>query len=368
MKHQVGHIFHGEFPHLVKFFGVSFASETPIKGRIYLTDGWGLGEAKIRETMPQVFEQEDLPIILSLLPLVLSSPYLNIRRLKCLLHRMFTFQSFCHLIKGPKILIFHGMNVSFFAGVVLRLCGKKMIYIHWGGEPYDSFLARLIYNLYARIVVLMTPELSYFAAMGFAKKTICQSYCRKEGTPFLEFGVSNNPKILILGNSTWSRENYRQVLDKMRKDHGWEKIICMLNYGDEKNVDITNAFIEEYAQKLGSAFTPWREHVPYNEYIKTMREAEYYVCPTPVQTGLGALHSSIYMGKTCLVTGDNLSWISNLGVTAINTNEVADFSYEALTKLRMSNEAKIKNREKLIAFYRTQTFDLWRKTVFADFL
>lgn len=291
----------------------------------------------------------------------------------------FSMGSFCKLVIGPRNLILHGINFRLGTLIWLVLFGKRVVLIHWGGcvELPDVtsvkrrlFLwgTKLSYRLLRKVFVLMEPERRYFTPMIEAEKVAVLSYTEPMPEETMCSTAANaDTRSLILGNSCWSMDDYEHVLDKLPAT-GWNKIVCMLNYGRERDLLRVPAFVDKYNKKFGQAFFPWRNVLPYDQYLDVVGSAPYYFSPCATQCGLGIIYQSIRQGKTLFLCGDNLEWMRYLGVCARDLTELMDFSYEGISKLALTSKEVRKSQLALMKhFNEINTDDFWRREVISAF-
>ena len=170
-------------------------------------------------------------------------------------------------------------------------------------------------------------------------------------------------RVMILGNSTYNRDAYIQILDKTPTG-SWDKIICMLNYGREDEKAQTDAFVKKYRAKFGESFFAWRETVAISEYLKIMGEADFYIGPAQFQSGLGAIFRCMAQNKTVVIRGHNYKWLRELGTEVIDVDSLSDYSYETLCKVMPSVEERKANCEKLYDFFaRINTPEKWAEQI-----
>lgn len=254
-----------------------------------------------------------------------------------------SLKTWAKLLFGPKRIILHGRCIgefNLFTLLGLRLFGKKVFLIHWGGGPSFGqllgFLDRLAYRCFSHVFVLMSPEIDYFKPFMGARVS-CLPYPHRNLENNTVVLKGQGMKNLLLGNSAHFRETYCEVLDRLNPTD-WDKITCMLNYGDEHSADQTDAFVAKYHARFGEKLFAWRETLPLQQYLQIMAESAFYICIAPHQTGLGAISNSIRQGKTIILRGDNLKWMRSLGVKVYDYDELPDLSFATLQKLRLTPE------------------------------
>jgi hypothetical protein len=251
------------------------------------------------------------------------------------------------LLMGPRYIVFHGYSSNWLTLLLLRLCGKKLILIYWGGrlikKGWFKPIASLQYKCYAHIFVLMSPEIDYFKALGCKRVDVLPYTIGRikewqfDGEAFKEM---QKQKTILLGNSVHHREEYREILEKLSPTD-WERVTCMLNYGREDDTERTKDFIATYQARFGQTFYPWETIHPYAEYLEHLAHYPIYVYAGEGQGGLGAISASIRQGKTLLLRGDNLKWVRALGCKVYDIDEITDWSAEGLRQLLLT-EAQAK--------------------------
>ena len=282
----------------------------------------------------------------------------------------FTIRSLLLLALGPKCILVHRSPFSFSTMMILRLLGKKIIYIHWGGLPYGrmvGFRNRWRHKLCNKIFVLMHPEERYFAPV-VGNKVSSLSYpsrCNVAEVSEVNYSSFSAASILV-GNNTYRRDLYPEVLDKLIPSE-WECITCMLNYGLEGQEDKTRAFIERYRNMFGNRFNAWRDLLPLHEYYKYMAKFAVYICPEHTQSGLFAIYVGVMQGKAVLLRGDNYRFMRDIGIEVVDLDTVSDFSREELLKYIPTKAVVSRNRDVLMQRARSG-LDIWKNEVSSAFL
>ena len=271
------------------------------------------------------------------------------------------------MIKGPKRIVFHGYSLNLWVVLLLRVAGKKMVLIHWGGRPrlgrFRGWLSRLEFRMHHHVFVLMSPEIRYFHGFLGDKVSVLPYASTEVGNWSFShrmYKEACSQRRLLLGNSTWHRDEYGEILDRLNPND-WDCIICMLNYGRESEKGITDAFIRKYRKRFGGTFFAWQEVLPYEEYSQIVGSCPIYICPCRTQGGLGAIASGIMQGKTLFLRGDNLEWIQQLGVKAYDIDKVSDWSYKGLSSYIVSYDSALESFRNYKKVYEDDfSFDRWR--------
>lgn len=293
---------------------------------------------------------------------------------KCFLPE-FSLATLWRIVTGPKYWVLHGWWLSPMTMLLMRLCGKKVVLIHWGGHwgipegRLTRFVSPLSFKLLHHMFVLMSPEIAFYKKWVPEEKLTTLPYWSE--TPFIFDGfVSYNSdrdgerlKSVIIGNSAWLLDQYDYILERMPA-HDWDRIVCMLNYGQEWEKAKIDAFVEKWKRKFGDAFFAWRDRVPLDEYKKIMSGSPYYVCLHRTQVGLGAINNCVQSGKTIFIAGDNYEWCKEMGILVFNTDDLKDFSFESLYKCHLSREQQEKNAQALKDYYtKVVNKDVWFEQV-----
>lgn len=364
-KKRCAHVLPDMMPVLASTFAKMISKNFP-EAMFYLRSYYVWGDEKIAKAKNEYWTKN-----------LLCCTYLSYSWLKIIsrkLYRYFnvliapfileiSFLSFIRLLKGPKHIIFHGYSYNFFTLFLLRLFGKKLSLIYWGGRL--SFGGRLQskifkpiykmkYNFYENIFVLMSPEVDYFKAIG-CKNVAALPYPSTTIKDWFfdvqQFKKAQQNKRILLGNSTHHRDEYCEILDKLSpKD--WERVTCMLNYGRENETLQTEDFILKYKEIYHDVFFPWQTTHPYDEYMKILSQYPFYVYAGEGQGGLGAIATSIRQGKTLFLRGDNYTWFKSFGCIVYNIDEIKDWSYEGLSKLLLTEDQA---RENFDCYYHAYT-------------
>lgn len=373
---KVAHLFWDTAPHLERSFAKLIASCWP-NSKIYLADNFWLKQndgLRLKENADWI---NSLPT--GMLGGVLTGNWWRKlgkhRRMRILLlnvlRPMFDFSSILQILRGPKYWVIHGGLPQFLPTMLMfRILGKRVVAIHWGGK-YGCwrrlrFLGSWAHRLFKKIFVLMEPELESFRPVVGAEKLAVLTYASLLSVEQIRSRVVQYedvlPRCLILGNSAWRIEDYPEILDAIQPGD-WDKIICMLNYGDEERKEHTDQFVRKYREKFGGAFYAWRETLPYSEYLKLMGGAPFYICAASNQTGMGAIHNALRQGKAVFIRGDNLKWFQSLGFVVYNLDSVKPWSYSNLCKSFPTKAVVEKNIEIAVRFHRQNSPDNWRRTL-----
>ena len=282
----------------------------------------------------------------------------------------FSFSSWWKIFRGPKYIVIHGYLLSFFTLTLLRCMRKRIVYINWAGPPnvsgrYLGWINKFALKLLYKIFVLMQPEIVYFTKyVGEQRVGLLPYPVLYEGETFSSYDEEIFEKVLLIGNSCWCLDGYEFVLDRIAPNE-WTKIICMMNYGRESEVDYKNRFIAKYKQKFGDAFFPWCETVSIEEYKKIISVAPFYICPAVRQSGLGLIRQAILQGKAIFLAGDNFSWIKDdMGLDVHDIKICNDFNFSTLRQFLPSYKECQERFEKALAFWmKYHSLEKWNNDI-----
>lgn len=124
--------------------------------------------------------------------------------------------------------------------------------------------------------------------------------------------ASYKPKkkiVLYLGNSGHCIDSYFTLLKKFHSYAGNIEIHCMLQYVADKDKRKQAKLIEYGMQLYGDDFYPDTKYMTPEVYLEYMNQADIYVCGAINQSGLGAISTSLALGKKVYITGKNYEHI-----------------------------------------------------------
>lgn len=364
MMPRISHVYIDFAPHLVRDMAKRYATEVVPDGVVYLFDKcyWPSRAVALEKNGEWL---KDLPqsvwggyLTRSCWLRVKRIGSGHIRNALSIFFPECSFISLIRLLRGPRDVLVHGFFLSLGTMIFLRLMGKRVSLVHWGGDPRLSgcrmaVFKRLACRLMNHIFVLMSPEVQYFKSVdrgNVTTQSYLASYSKLVEKGRQETTVDYSHARVLIGNSCWSLSGYVDLLSHI-KSGSWREIICMLNYGMENSPERVESFVRRHKEKYGTSFIPWRTVLPYEEYLRYMQESPYYICPAGHQTGLGAIYHGIVFGKTLFLRGDNLAWMRAIGVKAYNIDDFQDFSFETVKKLRLSEQEIASNRKALGSYF-----------------
>lgn len=290
-----------------------------------------------------------------------------------LLFTDFSLRSWIMIIKGPRNWVLHGAVCSFTTMLLLRIIGKRIVLLHWGGMPsvgkYKGALDRGAYRLCNHLFVLISPELRYFSGFVGQSKLSVLPYPLVVGglARRRTWAIENPRRWLLIGNNGLVMNSYSLVLDRIPAG-SWEKIICMLNYGQSEDSPHMRNFIEKYKKKFGEAFVPWIKTIPIDEYLRYMENCCAYICPWEWQSGIGAAYVSIVQGKAVFLAGDNYEWMKSNGIYVSELGRLEDFSFTEISHHIPTEDMYENILEAVRKLSEQNTPQYWHKRLKEDFL
>lgn len=263
---------------------------------------------------------------------------------------------FLKIIRKYKndVVLFHGGKykwhfTSLFAGV------KNINWVCWGGgtvvsksssykwKLFTPFM-RYIYSKYQTIAVLMEEDriglaenfnvneakiflVPYSSSDPNINKNLYLSLLESNNKETLDLNGQTKNKtkpLILLGNNSGNIKGYIELLDQLKMYAGKIRVQCMLHYSVTKN-DTYDTLIELGNKLYGSDFRSNEEFYDRGkDYIKYMNTCDVYICNAENQRGLGAIYTTLSLGKKIYLTGKNYSWIKSLNTIIYNVEMIND--------------------------------------------
>ena len=147
----------------------------------------------------------------------------------------------------------------------------------------------------------------------------------------------NKLTTIYLGNNVSCLPTYPLLLELISKfKNEIQRVICMLNYNLDKN-DQYLSLLHKGNTIFGNKFATDEKLYTLSEYKSYMDKCDIYICNETTQTGLGAIYTTLRLGKKIYLNGNNYSFIKQLGCNIYHVNEIEncneidflnDISYE----------------------------------------
>lgn len=259
------------------------------------------------------------------------------------------FQLFRELWRNRKqAILFHAG--SYYQFVMAYLAGCKNInWVCWGSgtsirntlkSRITAPLTRWIYHQFNSIVTLMdddrttiirdfklNPDIIHtipYASNGgvHVRDAICLRLLKERA----EKRESKIKPVVLLGNNPSNINYYIKLMNLLKVYKGRIKVQCMMNYSVIKN-EKYHEFIRLGHELFGDDFRSNEEfHEGDESYVCYMNTCDIYMCGNPNQTGLGAMFTTLKLGKKVYVTGKNYNWAKeHFGAIVYDIKDIADF-------------------------------------------
>ena len=264
-----------------------------------------------------------------------------------------TLTEFFHIIRKHKNhpILFHAGNYSWFFISYIAGC-DNVNWVNWGagasiGKSVKSKLftpiKKYLYKRFNSIVVLMNGDKDSLIRdfKVHEEKVLVIPYSSGDPNKHLELYTelltkneykvvdTNYKPLVLLGNNPSNMDGYISLLRRLRSFAGKIRVQCMLHYSLNKNEKYYE-LIELGNRIFGEDFKTNEEfYEKINDYINYMDKCDIYICNSEKQTGLGAIYTTLSLGKKVYITGKNLSWIQSLNALVFETKDIVeDYQYE----------------------------------------
>ena len=232
-----------------------------------------------------------------------------------------------HSLASPFLILMLRMNRKLRAKTWWVIWGKDL-YLYRLSEKkslplklYEAFRKPVIRDI-AHIVSALPGDYElarkwYDVRADYTPCPMLYPYCIDYGRE-AEIRTTSGPLTVMLGNSA-SKTNEHMEAIKILTGSGKEqieKVYCPLSYGGpEKYAEAVAAYGRE---KLGEAFIPLMDYIPFEEYRKIWDSVDVAVYNQKRQEALGNIYSLMMMKKTVyLRPGTSTSdYMAKIGVTA----------------------------------------------------
>lgn len=239
-------------------------------------------------------------------------------------------------------LIFHGYrNINWIcwgAGARTNYKNYKSVLFH----P----LKKWIYKKFNKVAVLM-PQDKYSLENDYDLKNIRRVTYTSAADAFpytdqkiLENKNRCNRNIVYIGNNSSSIKSYLGLAKLLSRFDNIE-VVCMLNYSFKES-NVSRALLKYGQSNFGGRFSFDTQLYSLNDYFDYIDRCDIYLCGVKKQTGLGAIFTSLRLGKKVYLAGQNYEWIASLGCCIFHIDELKTISRDDfLTPI--SVEQKIRN-------------------------
>lgn len=262
-----------------------------------------------------------------------------------------------------KNLVFHGYIYQCILSVLLMSLGafKRITIVNWGYTqlvPHSRNVKGWLRRLF-RLAKLKGYEKVRFIALMKPDERVLKRYKPKEITTITYLQSDKTPDFLpytrnnciLLGNSTWYIESYIDFIEKIRCKDANYSIKIMMSYGKKVTKEEENKLISLLNDRFNNRFQIISDFYNTEEYNKLIEDISCYVCNVKNQTGLGAIYTSIKIGRDVFLTGKNYIWLKGIGIKVFSIKDFLE-SYPQIPLLTV--EERKNNRRILLDFLNTE--------------
>lgn len=247
----------------------------------------------------------------------------------------------------------HGAHYSWMAYLVTH--GYRNInWICWGAgartnfRNYKSILfhpfKKYIYKKFKKIAVLMPQDrIALENDYGLSDIHNVMYTSAADAYPYSEKKVLEerwNGNTIYIGNNSGCIKSYLP-LAKLLSKFDDIKIVCMLNYSFKES-KTSKALLSFGKNTFGNKFSFDTQLYSLDKYFDYLDRCDIYLCGKKTQTGLGAIYTSLRLGKKIYLAGQNYEWIKSLGCEIFHIDELKTVSTEDFLA-PLSLDQKIKN-------------------------
>lgn len=270
-----------------------------------------------------------------------------------------------------RVVVCHGD--SYAMRTMPLLLGCKVTWVCWGAYTtlsgsllsYISYPYKFVVNhLQKHIVALMLSDKEDLEKTYHLNNVMVLPYSShqyEQIAPLRLFDMPiHSPLRVLIGNSGHCAPWYRESLTLLSRYKEKIEVHCMFQYPQLPEV-MSN--LSEFGLSIfGNNFYLDTKFLNKDEYYGYLASYDVYICPKPTQSGLGAIHISLILGKKVYVTGKNLEWERKIGAKVFEVDEIksedfSSFSCElSATDKQLNREQIVKHWDRVnewVEFYRT---------------
>lgn len=235
------------------------------------------------------------------------------------------------------------------------LLGCKETWVCWGAYTtlsgsllsYISYPYKFVINhLQKHIVALMLSDKEDLEKTYHLNNVIVLPYPSHQYEQIAPLGLFDmpihSPLRVLIGNSGHCAPWYRESLTLLSRYKDKIEVHCMFQY---PQLPEAMSNLSKFGSSIfGNNFYLDTKFLNKDEYYDYLASYDVYVCPKPTQSGLGAIHISLMLGKKVYLTGKNLEWERYLGTKVFDIECIRIEDYGSFSK-ELSSEDKLSNRE-----------------------
>lgn len=251
--------------------------------------------------------------------------------------------------------VLHG--VPYLWMIIFLFVSKKVNWVCWGAgasinkKNWKSVIftpfKKVLYQNFKKIGVLIPQDedslkkdfgvknitlLSYFGSIGKFPYKI--EDIKKTSFP-------KNTYTIYLGNNSSCLGSYLPLCERLHKFKETVRINCMLNYSFKETEN--SVILRQRGNELyGENFNMDTKLYPLHEYYDYMNRCDIYICNVKGQSGLGAIFTSLRLGKKVFLSGTNYLFIKSLGAIIFHVDEIEHMSNESFFE-ELSYDNRLKN-------------------------
>lgn len=193
--------------------------------------------------------------------------------------------------------------------------GASINYRNWKSIIFTPF-KRWIYHHFQTTVVLLNGD-KLTLMKDYAMKNIIvlpyytESYERMRDVynQLRSLNYDKDKPVIYLGNSTNCIDSYFELLNTLSRFVGKIELHCMLQYGSTSSHKKLEDLINYGKSLFANDFYPDVDYMDERTYLQYMNKCDVYICGRKSQSGLGAIHTALILGKKIYITGKNFDHI-----------------------------------------------------------
>ena len=255
-----------------------------------------------------------------------------------------------------RIVVCHGD--SYAMRTVPLLCGCKATWVCWGSYTtlsgtllsYITYPYKFLVNHLQRyIVALMISDKEDLERTYHLNNVIVLPYPSRQYEQIAPLGLYDlpfhYPVRVLIGNSGHCAPWYKDVIKLLSKFANKIEVHCMFQYPQWQ--DVMSDLSQYGTSLLGKSFCLDTDFLSSIEYINYLSSYDIYICPKPTQSGLGAIHTALVLGKKVYLTGKNFEWERYLGAKVYDIETIESEGYDTFS-CELSPEDKQLNRRQIV--------------------
>ena len=210
---------------------------------------------------------------------------------------------------------------------MIKLCGKNISFMSWGDIPriahgFQRIIQILRFKCYTMGLVQISSEEVKFKNLYHKLKITTRPYMRDNFKVLSLCDTSNRKRrCLLIGNNGWYYHLYGDILEQLNWSQ-WDKVICMLNYGN----DARRAEIDEFCKRMeiyyGDKLVLWRKTFGFDEYLARIQDCSTYIFPAATQGGIDLAYNMLLLGKRVICRGVNYAWLRDIGCVVDDLDDI----------------------------------------------